>query len=262
MAKYTRSGVFEASLAIVAEYLAAEFENFGDSKLATQYLRNAADLRSFGRVYKQKPQSSDEAPVYGKDNEKLKYPFMGLVLGQLGLDPHRAGYKKNHFTNGRMIGKDTDKNTAYFESHRPVKVTVGATLETDDIQEIIQYATMLFEIGPRIALSVQSEETGHVTEFGLQFDMDLTIPPADSSTTGDPYRFEHTLTLDTYTGIASTLPLIRNVKVSAKIGTRVEDTVFNIDDMQPIILKQLRYYELFDKASDSFKYDWQKEHDR
>lgn len=257
MAKYTRSGVFEASLAVFQQWLQVNYAMFGDSALQTAYLRNAADMRSFSDLFKKKQQASDEGPVVGT-NTKLVYPFAGLTVGQISPDEHKAGYKPKRFSGGQLIGKDRDKDEAYFESYAPVVVTIGAAIESNDFDDIIAYVTMFIQSRPRITLLLRSEDTGFTTEIGVQPELQFTIPQADSSTPGDPYKFEHTLTISTYMGIAKTMPLIKDVKVTAIVTDNPDKTEFTVDN-PTMEFMSLKYFELFDKGSTKFKYAYKQE---
>lgn len=254
MAKYTRSGVFEASLAVFQQWLKVNYALFSDSTLQTAYLRNAADMRSFNDFFKYQQQASDSGPVAGTST-KLIYPFAGLTVGQISPDEHRAGYKQKRFAGGQLIGKNRDKDEAYFETYAPVLVTVGAAIESNDFDDIIAYVTMLIESRPRITLLLRSDDTGFTTEIGVQPELQFTIPQSDSSTPGDPYKFEHTLTISTYMGISKTMPLIKNVRVMARVADKLDETEFNVES-PAMEFMDLKYFELFDKGSTNFKYTY------
>lgn len=258
--KYVRSGVLEASLTVFQQWVSREFAKYGDNVLTTALLRNAADMRSFADLSKREPQPSEQ-PVFGERNKKLVYPFMAMTIGAFEIDAFKAGLKPKRYTNGQMIGKDKEAGKAYFEDYIPVTLAVGAVFETDSLDHVIAYATMLFRAAPRVTLVIEAE-TGFKTEIGVQIEPTLTIPQSDFSTPGDPFKFEHTFVISSYVGIASEMPLIKHVTVNARVGSTSTDDVFSIQNLPAIQLQKLSWYELFDPTHPNYKYNYQEEHDK
>lgn len=261
MERHVRSGVLEASLTVFQQWVTLQYAKYSENTLVTGLLRNTADMRSFATILQQ-PRKANGPPIFGERNKTFAYPILGMAMGAFEIDTFKAGLKPKHYTNGQMIGKSKEKNLAYFESYRPVKLTVGAIFETDTLDDVVAYGTMLFLAAPRVTLVIESEETGFKTEIGVAIETSLTIPQADFGTPGDPFKFEHSFVIDSYIGVASEMPLIRSVTVNARVGTTSEHDIFNIHDLPALQLMKLQVHELFDKASPNFKYDWKKEREK
>jgi len=252
---YVRSGITNTSLVLLLDWISREFAKYDDNVMTVRLLRNSADLRSFNTVLENQVQLTDEAPVLGERNRKLVYPFVGVTIGSFEIDPFKVGLRPKISTNGQMIGKDKDKGEAYFESYIPIKLTVGASLTTDNLDHVLAYANMLAMARGRITL-VMEADTGFKTHIGIAVDTNLTIPQADMSTPGDPFRFEHTFIIETYTGIEMKQRLIRSMTVTAKLGNGIDDSVYKLDDVPALVLQKLYFYELFDKANPNYKYNY------
>ena len=257
MTQRIRSGITDISIKSFEQWLVEEYAKYSDKKLNTAFVRNVSDLRSF-RATTGKQRPSDSRLVEGsRDKDSVAFPRMHLTIGSLSLHSDKAGYKKKHAFGGLQIGRDTFAGEAYFESARPVILELGATFFADSIDDIFCYATMLFEVAPRIAMYIADDETGFNFEIGVGIEGDLTIPQADMSTPGDPFAMETVFRLHTYTGVASKQRLIRRITVTAQPNAS-PGTRFTIDDLQRDMEKlfDMRYYDVYNRDSVYYRGDY------
>lgn len=253
MSTKTRAGLLDVSISLLLKHLSLEYGKYTGTDLPVKLVRNIADLRSFkAQTGNQKP--SEEGPVAGeREKNDVLYPRASMAIGSLRLDESR-GIGKNQLSNGQMIGKDVDKGVAYFESYRPVVLTLGLTLTTHSMEDVITFATMLFEMAPSFTLLARAD-TGFLTEIGVGVEAEMTIPQADMSQPGDPFVYETTFAVRTYSGVATQQRIIRRIEVDYQLWDKPSQK-FNVDLPAQVVTDDFNYYDLFDRSSAYYKYDY------
>ena len=251
----TRSGILKATLSAFLTWLSEEFSNYGDDALKVYLTRNITDMRQPGRLRKER--ASDEAPVQGQDHrDTVEYPMMRVSLGEISIDGERSGFKKNRANNGVIVGMDREQNLAYTDSMLPVKVSLGARIDTTDLDQLLIIAHMLLLANPKVVFTFLSESGTVPIETSVTFDPSLTIPQADLGSPGSPYSLETTFVMNTYIGVITRQRLIRSIDVQYVNPRSLHTKTLMVDKLQANIfeLETMHEYDLFDRASIHYKY--------
>lgn len=254
--KKIRSGITEISVTLFLQWLREEFSTYSDNPLTVKLLRNASDLRSFrAATGEQRPSDTDN--VQGQRGDSVAFPRAHATLGRFALNPDKGGYKKSVASGGIQTGRNTHLGEAYFETMRPVLLDIGVSFQTDNLDEVLAYGTMLFEVAPKLTLNARDDESGFNVQIGVGIEGELTIPPADTSAPGDPFVMETVFTLSTYTGIVSTQRLIRKIRVSSYARSDSMPTqTFELDSFTKVMADTLNYYDLYNRNSPFYKGDY------
>lgn len=249
-----RSGITDISITSFKQWLVEEYATYSPTKLNAAFVRNVSDLRSFRATTGEQRPSESQIVEGSRDKDSVAFPRIHMTLGAISLDGERAGFKKRYATGGLQIGRDTHAGEAYFESARPVKLDLGATFFADNLDDILCYTTMLFEAAPKLSLYIEDDDTGFKFEIGVAIEGDLTIPQADTSTTGDPFMLETVFRLNTFVGIVSKQRLIRSISINTRAGGATEpNRYFQITNLPIHMQEFFNYYDLYRKNSYHYK---------
>lgn len=238
------SGVTQASVAAMLEWLSTEYAAYSGRNLTTRLVSSDGNLR--------------QAQVQDKEGKKLEYPFALAQMGSVGIDTERLGLMDRTGTRGVMTNRNRTNGFAEFESMRPIRAAFGINFRTASYEDVWLFTHTLLMACPRKRLVIESDE-GFRVECDVDIDPELTVPPLESGDAGSNYTYETTLVLRTYMGIVTRHRLIRNIKLSVLDGGEGqgpinERTVYSGPIQTLLERVEYSYHDLFDPASGHNKY--------
>lgn len=211
------------SLAAFQMWVTKEFSKYNNSSEVLNYhvVSGPAALRQLSsRLNSPDKQSTDyisKAP--------LVYPYLLAAIGDISLDGARNGYNRRAY-HQLVVAKDMERNVARAYNLRPVRVGLGMIFNTDNQKALIAFSTSIILNSPAVT-AVFEGEGGFEIGIKMVFDPNVSIPPVNYETPGEAYQFSTVVTLETFVGTISELPLITSIRVKAVDVNRGETDLFN-----------------------------------
>lgn len=247
---HQRSGVMKATIAAFINWINTAYTAYGTT-MNTYLVRNIADLRQPGRLKNQS--ASDEGPVFSKENkDTVEFPLLRIALGDVSVDETKAGLKPR---GPLMIERSPHRDgSATFDSAIPIRMTMAVKFDSDNMDHVIDFVSMIFHALPKVSFSI-AHEGGFVFETSAQLESSLTIPQADMSAPGDPYSLETVVILNTYIGLITQGRVIREIKL--RVGQQPTRSIpIEIQTIPILGTSSIKFYELFDSKSMNNKFNF------
>ena len=243
--RLVRTPIFQFSVNQVILWLKQEFARYSRQELTANIMGSLSNLRDFAS------KSRDED---GTRTDKLSYPYLIAVLGDISLDTDQGAMNKGWGRNrGFTFGKNVETGRASHFSLRPVKVGIGFMFNTDNMDDLLCFTHVLLMNAPRIAFKMEID--GFVIDVGLSIDPSVQIPEQNFDSPGVAYQYQAIVTLTTYIGFESEVGLIKELVFKVVDGndpnTEEEFTFFKGPPVE-LINKNILYTDYFNTSKNPY----------
>lgn len=233
-----KSLLFKSTIRAFILWLENEWSQYSDTKLGVALVRNMADLRS-----------------YERSTKELIYPFGLMALAQVSVNTERSGYGKRF--QSIVTGVNTESHKAQVQHLTPVKVGLGMTFTTDDMNDMINFIQLCVDNAPGPTLVLQANGSGFAFESRVSISPDITVPQADLGSPGKPYMLEVSFVINSWMGMIVEQGLIKSVTATYKEATGPKLKTVSVDivngDVKDLSIQKLEYTDLFDTSSKDYR---------
>lgn len=187
-------------------------------------------------------------------DDALSYPFGLMTLVRLSLDTERGGFNKRF--NNIGLSKDSRDVTAMVRSLTPVKMGLGLSLRTDRLDEVMAFSSMIFNHAPGPVLVIKDNYSFQY-ESRLFFDTDIDITEPESSEDGKKFVINFVISANSWDGVITNTPLIRNMQVSFNEGISGHrySARYDVDNGNTMVLSEFTREDrdMFDQDSNYYR---------
>lgn len=207
-----------------------EFQEDNDALPEIKLVRSTDDLRTY------KEESADN---------KLQYPLIMLILTSIGPDTDKGGFGKRFLS--RQTGRTENNEQVEISNLLPVKLGLGLTLRTDDLDDLIKIAHILMFSAPKIVLRLRND-LGFTFEISVNIDGELTIPGADMGFPSKEFRFETSLFIQGYLIRSRMQGVIRKVVMDV-VDSGGISTLGEFPDIGTLATHSIKHTDILNKNS-------------
>ena len=235
--RYEKAPLLAMSIDLAMKWIVTEFKKVSGKNLTAASVGNRENLRE----YVNKVRRED-----GTQTSKLDYPFLVYLIGDISLNTENGGLNKGDSrAEGFTLNKDVQSSRALHANLRPIKMGIGFNMNSDSLNDIIDFAHVLLMNAPKVVFQINLKDFQIAVSMNIE--PSLQIPEANLESPGVAYPYQGLVTLDTYIGYQSEINLISNMVVKVQHSDKfpITDEVLHNGTIQSLIENKIDYTDYF-----------------
>jgi hypothetical protein len=185
----------------------------------------------------------------------VSYPYAIMSVARVAIDTEKGGMSKRFHTIKGAVNSNTGRATMYRLT--PVKVGLVMQFRTDNIEDIWNFVTLMYDTAPGPALTISETDSSFEFQCRANFTTDFDFP-FESADNGNYMSIDTTIVMNSWMGTSEDVGVIRTVNVTVNDGTLFDNQLV-IDEVDgkvypiPLMKKEISYTDVFDSTKRKYE---------